>query len=756
MLTYDRDFEADDKGGRRTGVTPSATRDASSYELAGLLDFFRRHVRKILITVLGGTLLATIITLSLTKIYTASSTLVFDRNDIRPYEAVVELQKQERDKSAMETEMDLIKSREFLGFVVDDLNLMDDPYFNTKLPPEAQQDESSFWNWRWSPRKALAATRRSANAQTAQRPRSADPINRDRVITRLAASVSADRKGDSLAMTIFVQHPRALYAAEIANGVAANYVIWSTQMKELAAHATVDSLRTQAQDLVVSIAKKEREIAEFASRSDLTFDPRDDVLRARTEQLNQQFTLARVDEAGAWAKYNEAKDILTRTGIDSAGRTMTSELLSSLRTEQGRLERSRAQLASKFGKNHPEVIEVDAELTSNRQVIEGEIKRILQELGNDAKVTTVRVQKFQEEVGRLQKQMQDRNLDEIRRRELDRDLLTEQKRYDAVVLRLGALDPEKDEIKATARIASFAEVPIDPSFPRPSLLIPIGSLASLLLGFLGAIVVEAADGRVRTARTVEAIVNQPNYLSIPDLSATLKPEQTLYRAILADPRSPFARSMRSLCLGWKSQDGSKVVMFCSPSSGEGKTTCAVGMATVAAMNGLRTVILDMDPGPTGATTLVGAPQRPFNLDLVVDGATDPVSISAQAPDFPFVHVLTSRLTLQDQERIFGELRRHFDLIIVDTPAAENDDDAVWLASHVDSVLIVAASERTNEKDLLDLVERLTTSRARIIGSVLNFAGVYRPRPVWNTTLDWLKVKLAAWRAGSSGLQVRRS
>lgn len=757
MLKYDREFEADEKAGRRLGPAPAVSRDTSSYELAAIVDFFRRHAKLILFTALTGTLLAAIITLSLTKMYTASSTLVFDRNDIRPYEAVIELQKQERDKSAMETEMDLIKSREFLGFVVDDLNLMQDPYFNANLSPDIQQDASSFWGWRWSPRKAQAGPRRVTAGQNVQRPTTLDPVNRDRVITKLAAAISADRKGESLAMTIYVQHPSALYAAEIANGVAADYVVWSTQMKELAAHATVDTLRTQAKDLVQSIAKKEREIADFTMRSDLTFDPRDDVLRARTEQLNQQFTLARVDEAGAWAKYNEAKNVFSMTGIDSAGRVMTSELLGSLRTEQGRLERGRAQLASKFGKNHPQVVEVDAELASNRQVIEGEINRILQELENDAKVATVRVQKFQEEVGRLQKQMQDRNLDEIRRREFERDLLTEQKRYDAVVLRLGTLDPDKDEIKATARIASFAEVPIDPSFPQPGLLIPIGGLASLLLGLVGAMAVEAADGRVRTARTLEAIVNQPTYLSIPDLTATLKPDQTLYRSILADPRSPFARSMRSLCLGWKSQDASKVVMFCSPSANEGKTTCAVGMATVAALNGLRSVILDMDPGPTGATTMIGAPQRPFNLDLVADGATDLTSISAQAPDFPFVHVLTSRLTLQDQERIFGELRRHFDLIVVDTPAADNDDDAIWLASHVDAVFVVAAAERTYEKNLLDLVERLTTSRARIIGSILNFAGIYRQKPIWRTLLDWLKNRLGSWRrTGNLGLQIRRS
>ena len=757
MLLYDREFEADEKVGHRLGPQPQVLRDTSSYELAAIVDFLRRHAKLILVTALAGTLIAIVVTLSLTKIYTASSTLVFDRNDIRPYEAVIELQKQERDKSAMETEMDLIKSREFLGFVVDDLNLMEDPYFNTKLPPDIQQDASSFWRWRWSPRKAQAGPRRVTAGQNVKRPATLDPVNRDRVITNLAAAISADRRGESLAMTIFVQHPLALYAAEIANGVAADYVVWSTQMKELAARATVDSLRTQAKDLVQSIAKKEREIADFTTRSDLTFDPRDDVLRARTEQLNQQFTLARVDEAGAWAKYNEAKNVLSMTGIDSAGRVMTSELLASLRTEQGKLERSRAQLTSKFGRNHPQVVEVEAELESNRQTIEGEINRILQELENDAKVATVRVRKFQEEVGRLQKQMQDRNLDEIRRRELERDLLTEQKRYDAVVLRLGTLDPEKDEIKATARVASFAEVPINPSFPQPGLLIPIGGLASLLLGLVGAIAVEAADGRIRTARTLEAVVNQPNYLSIPDLTATLKPDQTLYRSILADPRSPFARSMRSLCLGWKSQDASKVVMFCSPSANEGKTTCAVGMATVATMNGLRSVILDMDPGPTGATTMIGAPQRPFNLDLVADGTSDPTLICTQAPDFPFVHVLTSRLMLQDQGRIFGELRRHFDLIVVDTPAADSDDDAIWLASHVDAVFVVAAAERTNEKKLLDLVERLTTNRARVIGSILNFAGTYRLEPMWRAPLDWAKAKYGSWRrTGKLDLEARRS
>ncbi|SDA92789.1 Uncharacterized protein involved in exopolysaccharide biosynthesis [Sinorhizobium sp. NFACC03] len=697
-------------------------RDSSAYELADFFDFLSRYAAFIASFIAVGLIVSLVIIFSVTEIYTASSTLVFDRNDTRPYEAVLELQKQERDKSAMETEMDLLKSREFLGFVVDDLRLMDDPYFNTRLPP-ADRKEASFWQLRWSPQLAEAGVGDKASPEKLGKRVVTDPANRDRVITRLAAALSASRKGDSLAMTIFIEHPHAEKAAEIANGVAANYVVWSTRMKQLAAKATVDYLRSQADAIALSIAKKEREIAEFTTRSDLTFDPRDDVLKARTEQLNEQFTLARVEEAGAWAKHNEATRLVAAAGLDAAGGVLTSDLLSALRIEEGELERKRAQLTAKFGRNHPLVMETDAQLASNKRGIETEITRVVQELENDAKVATVRVRKFQEEVGQLQKQMQDRNLDEIRRRELDRDLLAEQKRYDAVMLRLGVLDPEQEQIIATARIASFAEIPIDPSFPRPGIILPVGALASLALGLVASVAHAAIDTRIRTSRVVDSIVNRPTLVAVPDMRGSLEPGQDLYQTMLADPHSLFSRAMRSLCLAWRTYERgsqSKVVMFCSSGPGEGKTTCALGMAGTAAINGLRVVVLDLDPGPQSAASVLGIASPPQGFPVASSTTADVDSMITQAPEYPFLRGMASRLALVDPQRLFDELRRRFDLIVIDPPSVASDDDAIWISSYVDAVVLVVAAEKAVESDLLATVERLSMNGAPIAGSVFNF------------------------------------
>ncbi|QLL65962.1 hypothetical protein FKV68_32370 (plasmid) [Sinorhizobium mexicanum] len=724
MLTFDRDFEVREEARRLANLGGASQREASIQSLHDVLDLLRRYARLIASVVVVGTLLATIVTYSLDKVYTASSTLVFDRNDTRPYESVLELQKLERDKSAMDTEMDLVRSREFLGFVVDDLKLQEDPYFNPRLAEKQAASETT-----WSSLTAFFGGSSDTSSARGREDRRANIVaggrSRDRAITRLQASVAADRRGDSLAMTISVQHDLPARAAEVANGVASNYVAWTSRLKESAAQNTVNYLRLQAGGLATSIAKKEREMAEFAARSDLAFDPRDDVLRARTEQLNTQFTVARVDEAGAWAKYNEAKQLLASTGIDSAGKVLTSELLGTLRNEEGRLLRERAQLTAKFGRNHPLVVESDAQIVSNRRLINEEANRILRELENDAKVATVRAKKFQQEVSQLQKEMQVRNLDEIRRRELERDLLSEQKRYDEVVLRLGSFDPEQEEVKATARIASFAEIPRQPSFPRPALIIPVAAVASLLLAVVAMFVMDGLDTRIRTTRKVESIIKRPNIITIPDVEGILEPGQTPYQHMLASPHSPFARSMRSLCLAWRALEFGadvKVVMFFSAGAAEGKTTCALGMAATATLSGLRAVILDIDPKPNGAAGMLGISNRNPTLGMFLDGTTDLESIISVAPEYPFLRVINSRLGLHDHERLFQELRRRFDLVIIDPPAIAHDDDSVWLSSQVDAVLVMVAAGRTQETELLESVERLNIGRAPIVGSILNFAG----------------------------------
>ncbi|MBL0373280.1 hypothetical protein JJB09_14680 [Rhizobium sp. KVB221] len=731
MLTTERAVDAFTMRSQHSAGTPHAGRSLKTYGLSELFQLVWRYKRFLAAFVAAGTLLSIIITMLTPEVYTATSAIVFDRNDTRPYEAVVEAQKQERDKSAMETELDVIRSRVFVGIVVDAMKLVDDPYYNSYLPAADMENG----NWLRSSIQAVWRVFRGKSAAGSEAPTTtriiSESAQRDKAISTLLSTFSVDRKGDSLAMSIRVDQANPVQAAAIANAVAQYYVSWTSGLKEAATKDTVKYLRKQAEDLAISITRREREIASFTATSDLTFDPKDDLLRARMEQLNEQFVLARVDEAGAWAKVNEAQQRLKALGQDGAGKVFTSELLTSLRTEEARLQRLRGQLTSKFGINHPLVVDADAELASNKAMIADEAGRILKELENSAEIATVRVKNFEHEVSLLQDRIKSRNLAEIKRRELERDLLSEQKRYDAVLLRLSTLDPDQEEVKATAMVSSFAEVPVQPSFPQPTFLIAAGILGSAILAVILMIVLDAIDDRIHRPEAASELLNRPNLVHLPDYRKGSVPVSDPYRQLLRDPGSSFANAMRSLCLAWRTIDssaGGKIVMFVSSSQGDGKTTLSLSMATVAKLNGLRAAVIDLNPQPGGAADLCGVRTLPDGvLGRYLDGKGELRDVVATSSLHPFLDVIASRAAMQDYERLFAVLRDRYDLVVVDTPSIETADDAIWLSAQVDSIFIIVAAGKTHGQALTELAQRLNLNHALLIGSILNFYGKPKAR-----------------------------
>ena len=742
MLTRDRTLERNSVDFKRITTYQFSQRRAHQHSAHDIIVLFRRH-SLLFFSIFFVGLVATVLTTFLyTKIYTATSAIVFDRNDARPYEAVVELRKQERDKSVMETELDVIQSRVFVGTVVDALALTNDPDYNTYLPPIRTEEETLFG--------ALAAYLSAPFSGAGNGPEMvrkrliSEGVQRNRAISTLLNSFTVNRRGDSLALTIRVRQPNPLKAAKIADAIAEYYVGWTAKVTNEATKTTIAYLQGQAKQLADRIANMEREIAVFATHSDLAFDPKNDWLRARMDRLTEQLAIARSEEVGATARYAEAKTLLTFADRQSAGRVLTSEQLDHLRNEQSSLERERAELTSKFGKNHPLVIDKDAELDATRRMIGEEAERIVQELGSAAKIASVRADNFENEAGRLQKQIDNRTLAEIRRREFERDLLAEQKRYDQIVLRLGGLDPERGERKASAKVASYAEVPTTPSFPTPSFVIATGILGVLALAVIGVLIASALDTRLYQPGDVEELLNRPNLVAVPDLGTRASGLQTRNQLSFGDQDSVFARAMRNLCRAWETIEhstGGKVVMFCSAASGEGKTTIALGMAASAKSQGLRAVIIDFDAGPKGAGSLLGVRPSGAILSKFLEGQVDLGHVISTAPSYPFLDVISARPNLSGLDTFYSELRGRYDLIIIDPPALELEEDSIWLASQVDSVIMVVAAGRTKERDLIGALNRLSVNHPVILGGVLNFHGKPKQK-------NWLSrfVKSRDWAA----------
>ena len=147
-------------------------------------------------------MLATIVVFALPKTYTATSGVVLERKDIRPFATDLSSQSLERDRSAAETEMDVLQSRQFAGRVVDRLELINDPSFNPYAPDLARENESKARGILVNPNRLVGTLWRRAP----KREPPALATQRDRAISTLLSKYDVARNGESLAVRIVVSN----------------------------------------------------------------------------------------------------------------------------------------------------------------------------------------------------------------------------------------------------------------------------------------------------------------------------------------------------------------------------------------------------------------------------------------------------------------------------------------------------------------------------------------------------------------------
>jgi uncharacterized protein involved in exopolysaccharide biosynthesis/Mrp family chromosome partitioning ATPase len=201
-----------------------ALRAGDTFGLNDIWALFKRRKRLIALVVGLCTLLAVLIGLFAPKSYTVISEVVLERKDTRPFATDASLQSLDRDKSAAETEMDILGSRQFAGRIVDKLNLVNDPDYNPSLSigKEPLGNPVNIFGY-------VAKFFKSSPSGTIP---PTELVQHDRAITLLLSQYSVGRTGESLAVRITVSNQRAQLAADIANTIASLYVESSLEFKK--------------------------------------------------------------------------------------------------------------------------------------------------------------------------------------------------------------------------------------------------------------------------------------------------------------------------------------------------------------------------------------------------------------------------------------------------------------------------------------------------------------------------------------------
>lgn len=269
-----------------------------------------------------------------------------------------------------------------------------------------------------------------------------------------------------------------------------------------------------------------------------------------------------------------------------------------------------------------------------------------------------------------------------------------------------------------------ASAPTAPASPQPARNMVLGLLLGLAAGFALAVLRQVLDTRVRTADDIRALTDASVMTVVPEDSGS-----TSRLPVRDEPASIVAEAFRRLRTNLQFLDTAEpleAIVVTSSIPGEGKSTVAANLAITLADAGSRVVLVDADlrrpsvaeylgiEGSVGLTTvLIGQ----ASLEDVVQpwgGGNLQVLPSGQVPPNP-----SEMIGSRAMAWVLAELRRRYDVVIIDTPPLLPVTDAAILARIANGALLVAGTHNAHRNQVLESLGSLEAVGARVLGLIVN-------------------------------------
>ena len=188
---------------------------------------------------------------------------------------------------------------------------------------------------------------------------------------------------------------------------------------------------------------------------------------------------------------------------------LTNPLISGLKSDLSRGEARLQELNSKYGDNHPQVVEAKANINELRSRLETETRRITGGVTVSNNINKQRESQVRRELESQRARVAQMKVARDQGQVLIREVENAQRTFDGLMSRMNQSALESQTTQSYANVLSSALPPVEHSTPRLFLNIPLSVLLGALLAVGVAMLLEMTDRRVRASEDVVAALGLP-------------------------------------------------------------------------------------------------------------------------------------------------------------------------------------------------------------------------------------------------------
>ncbi|UXH79487.1 chain length determinant protein EpsF [Roseateles amylovorans] len=433
-----------------------------------LISILRARWSLVVLVVVLTTLTALGVSLMLPKKYVATASVVIDAKP-DPISALI--YPGLSSPAFMNTQVDVIASDRVALRVVRDLRLTEVPEFREQWQKQTG-GEGTIEQW---------------------------------LVDFLQGSMDVKPSKESNVLTVAYRSQSPQFAASMANAFVRAYVATTLDLRVEPARQYAGYFDQQAKAALEKLEAAKGKLSAFERvHGIVASDERLDVENNRLVELSSQLVALQGLSSESTSRQGQAA-----RGADQLPDVLANPVVMQIKADLSRAESKLQELSTRYGDNHPQVIEAKASVADQRTKLATEMRRV-----TGSVTVTNNINRQRESDVRAQLEIQREKVAKLKAARDDasslmREAESAQRAYESITARLTQTNLESQSTQSNVNVLTEATAPLRPASPKIALNTALAFVVGLILAVGIALLLEMRDRKIRDADDVMAVVQLP-------------------------------------------------------------------------------------------------------------------------------------------------------------------------------------------------------------------------------------------------------